>query len=304
MRARRSVLRFLCWGIMLLFAMAKSYAVQAQYMTLSTDRKDILLGEQFILKLKLTASAGQAVTAWPIVPDSVNHLEVVERGAVDSVREGNKILYTQELVMTGFDSGHWVIPPVGVMVNGKEVKSASADINVQFIKLEGSEYNDIKEIIAVPPPGINWKEVLMYAAGVLLLVALIYFWWRNRKKKPMVVKPVSRGSAYEEAMKALSQLAQDQLPAKGEMKKYYSVLYDIFRLYGSAVVGRNLLQSTTDDVLIWMKGAMEGGDFSKLGEALRISDAVKFAKYGSSAQEAQQAMENIRQSIESLNKRK
>jgi hypothetical protein len=229
---------------------------------------------------------------------------VISRGTIDSTREGNKIIYSQAMVMTGFDSGHWVIPPMGVNVDGKEVTSTSTDINVQSIKLEGSEYNDVKEIIEVPPPGPEWKSILLYAFGILLLLLLAYFWWRNRKKKPVVVKPVSKGTAYDQAMKALEALRKEQLVEKGEMKKFYSGLYDIFREYGSALSGSSLMQSTTDDVLISMKGSLEGSSFSKLAEVLRISDAVKFAKYGSSKEEASESFTVVKESIDLLKKKK
>ena len=303
-----SVLRPRTWGyrlsLLLVCLLAGMLVCKAQYLTLSTDRKDILLGEQFTLTIKLTSSPGKVISGWPLVPDSINHLEVISRGTIDSTREGNKIIYSQAMVMTGFDSGHWVIPPMGVNVDGKEVTSTSADINVQSIKLEGSEYNDVKEIIEVPPPGPEWKSILLYAFGILLLLLLLYFWWRNRKRKPVVVKPVSKGTAYEQAMKALEALRKEQLVEKGEMKKFYSGLYDIFREYGSALSGSSLMQSTTDDVLISMKGSLEGSSFSKLAEVLRISDAVKFAKYGSSKEEASESFTVVKESIDLLNKKK
>jgi hypothetical protein len=290
--------------LLLVCLLAGMLVCKAQYLTLSTDRKDILLGEQFTLTIKLTSSPGKVISGWPLVPDSINHLEVISRGTIDSTREGNKIIYSQAMVMTGFDSGHWVIPPMGVNVDGKEVTSTSTDINVQSIKLEGSEYNDVKEIIEVPPPGPEWKSILLYAFGILLLLLLAYFWWRNRKKKPVVVKPVSKGTAYDQAMKALEALRKEQLVEKGEMKKFYSGLYDIFREYGSALSGSSLMQSTTDDVLISMKGSLEGSSFSKLAEVLRISDAVKFAKYGSSKEEASESFTVVKESIDLLNKKK
>jgi hypothetical protein len=291
-------------SLLLVCLLAGIFVGKAQYLTLSTDRKDILLGEQFTLTIKLTSSPGKVISGWPMVPDSINHLEVISRGTIDSTREGNKIIYSQAMVMTGFDSGHWVIPPMGVKVDGKVITSTSADINVQSIKLEGSEYNDVKEIIEVPPPAPEWKSILLYAFGILLLLLLIYFWWRNRKKKPVAVKPVSKGTAYDQAMKALEALQKEQLVEKGEMKKFYSGLYDIFRVYGSALSGNSLMQSTTDDVLISMKGSLEGGSFSKLAEVLRISDAVKFAKYGSSMEQASESFRIIKDSIDLLNKKK
>jgi hypothetical protein len=290
--------------IVLVIVLAGMSMARAQYLTIGTDRKDILLGEQFVLTIKLTTPQGRAISSWPSLPDSVNHLEVIERGNIDSVREGSKMLYTQKLIMTGFDSGHWVISPLKVVVDGKDITSASADINVQSIKLEGAEYNDIKEIIDVPPPGPDWKSILLYGVGIALLLALIYFWWRNKNREPKTLKPVSRGTAYDEAIKALEALRQAGLPEKGEMKKYYSGLYDIFRVYGTALSGKNLMQQTTDELLLWMKDSLVGEPFSKQAEVLRICDAVKFAKYSSSRSEAEQSISVIRNSIDVLNKKK
>jgi hypothetical protein len=64
------------------------------------------------------------------------------------------------------------------------------------------------------------------------------------------------------------------------------------------------MQSTTDDVLISMKGHFEGSAFSRLAEVLRISDAVKFAKYGSSSVEALESFTVVKDSIDLLNKKK
>ena len=279
-------------------------STQAQYLTLSVDRNSILLGEQFKLDVKLTLPANGKITNWPSMPDSVNHLEVVERGAIDSVKQGNKTLITQTLIMTGFDSGHWVIPPLAVTVNGKEIKSASTAIDVQNIKLTGADYNDIKEIIEVEPPGLDWKTLLLYGLGIVLLLALVYFWWKNRKSKPAPVKTISKATAYEEAIKSINALKQEKLMQKGEVKKHYSRLYDIYRIYLGAITGKNMMLYTTDDILLDMKQLMNGSVFSQTAEVMRISDAVKFAKYIPAIEEGDQSLEQVRKTIDELNRQK
>lgn len=291
-------------GIMATMMLVFVSVASAQYLTLSVDRNSILLGEHFRLEVKLTAPAGATISNWPVVPDSVNHLEVIERGKVDSIRQGDKMIYQQQVTMTGFDSGHWVIPAMAVAVNGKEVKSASTAIDVQNIKLTGSDYNDIKEIIEVEPPGPDWKKILLYVLGVALILALAYYWWKNRRARPVVAKPVSRGAAYEEAMKALAALKQDNLLEKGEMKKYYTRLYDIYRVYLEGVTGMSTVHKTTDDLLLIMKPMLSGQMMSSAAEVLRIADAVKFAKYIPPREEGSRSMENIRQSIDELNRQK
>jgi hypothetical protein len=287
-------------AMMLLFV-TTSYA---QYLTLSVDRNSILLGEHFQLELKLTVPVGTGVGKWPAVPDSVNHLEVIDRGSVDSVRQGDKMLYTQKVTMTGFDSGHWVIPPLSAMVNNKEIASASTAIDVQNIKLSGNDYNDIKEIIEVDPPGPDWKRILLYALGIALIAALVYYWMKGRRKEPAAAKPVSRGTAYDEALKALNALGQEQLLAKGETKRYYTRLYDIYRTYLGAITGTNIQQRTTDDLLLVMKPMMNNQIFSGIAEVMRISDAVKFAKYMPPQEEGGKCMDITRTVIDELNRQK
>lgn len=277
-------------------------SAHAQFLTISTDRNSILLGEQFTLEVKLTAPLGSRISRWPSVPDSVNHLEVVERGGIDSIRQGDKMLYTQKIMMTGFDSGHWVIPALKGEVGGKEVGSATAAIDVQNIKLEGSEYNDVKEIIEVEPPGPDWKRIALFALGVALILALAWYWWKNRKTKEARPVQVSRGTAYEEAIRQLNQLRQDGLLGKGELKKYYSRLYDIYRTYLGAIQGRSAMQLTTDDILVGLKGGLDNSTFTGTAEALRVCDAVKFAKYKPATDTGTRTLEQIRSTIEAMNK--
>ena len=67
-----------------------------------------------------------------------------------------------------------------------------------------------------------------------------------------------------------------------------------------AISGDNMMQYTTDEFLISMKQQLNGAVFSSAAEVLRISDAVKFAKYVPAADEGNRSMEVIRQSIEAL----
>lgn len=287
--------------VMMLFVTAPVFSQQLQVDALPAK---ILLGEQFKLNIQVSAPARAKGIRMPSVPDTISHLEVIERRKPDSIRQGDRIIYTQEIIMTGFDSGHWVIPQLTATVNGKAVKSASIGIDVMNIKLKGKDYNDIKEIVEVEPPGMDWKKMLLYMAALLIPMALLYYWWKNRKKKPVPVKPVSRASAYEEAMSKLNELAKETLMEKGETKKYYSRLYDIYRTYLGAVSGKNMMQYTTDEILIRMKEQLNGSIFSSAAEVVRISDAVKFAKYLPPVEEGKRSMDVIRKSIDEMNRQK
>jgi len=271
---------------------------------ISVNRSRILIGEQLELTLKLEMLSGGRMTQWPQLPDSLNHFEVLKRGGIDSVLSGNKMTYTESLTLTSFDSGHWVLPAVSFMAGNISLKSDSLAIDVTNVVLKGNDYNDIKEIIEVQEPGFDWKKWLPYVFGILLLLALFLYWVKNRKKEPVIEKPVSRSTAYEEAMAELKKLKAEQLPEKGEIKHFYSRLYDIYRIYLGRYSGTKLLQSTTDDLLVIMKETLPSAGFSRIAEVLRIADAVKFAKYPSSVPESANSWETIFGSVEDLNRQK
>lgn len=280
-----------------------STSATASKTQVSVNRSRILIGEQLELTLKLEVVGGEMIR-WPKLPDSLGHFEVLNRSNLDSIRSGNTMTYTQNLTLTSFDSGRWVIPSVGFIAGNKTVKSDSLAIDVTNVVLKGNDYNDIKEIIEVQAPGVDWKKWIPYIFGVVLLLALLLYWLKNRKKQPAVEKPFSRTTAYEEAMAELKKLKAEQLPEKGDMKQYYTRLYDIYRIYLGRYTGTRLMQSTTDDLLVSMKEKLPSAGFSRIAEVLRIADAVKFAKYPSSVPESNNSWETIFGSVEDLNRQK
>jgi hypothetical protein len=62
------------------------------------------------------------------------------------------------------------------------------------------------------------------------------------------------------------------------------------------------MSATTGDLLLKLKGDyLETDALTRLAEVLRIADAVKFAKYPSSAQESSGAIEQMENLIRALN---
>jgi hypothetical protein len=206
--------------------------------------------------------------------------------------------------MTSFDSGRWVIPSLVVSVNGRNFKTEPLPVAVMSIPLRGNDYNDIKEIIPVNDGGVNWKKWLFVLAIGLLIVLGAYYWWERRQRVSPVVPEVSRATAFDEAMGALKKIQQEKLHEKGEIKTYYSSIYDVFRLYLARVSGKPFMQFTTDEILMSAKGILAPDLFSSTAEVMRITDAVKFAKYQSHMQESAQSLERIKLGIEEINRQK
>ena len=279
-------------------------AAQQPAVSASVDRSRIILGDQFTLTIQVEASVDDGPVVFPVIPDSLNHLEVIERKARDSVRAGNRIMYTQEIVMTSFDSGLWVIPAQTFSVAKKNFESQGVPVSVTSVPLRGDEYNDIKDIIPVKDSGIDWKKWLLVFVSVLVISLAGSYWWKHRKHAPAVVPQVSRSTAFEEAMGALRKIQQEKANEKGYIKEYYSSIYDVFRLYLARVSGKPFMQYTTDEILMDAKDMLMPAGFSSTAEVMRITDAVKFARYQSDFKESTDALERIKMGIEEINSQK
>ncbi|HTN05222.1 BatD family protein [Agriterribacter sp.] len=266
----------------------------------SLNRDHVLIGEPIELHIEVKTGADRPVTKWFNLPDSFNHLEVLSRSPIDSVRGASLTTYRQAFTITGFDSGIWVIPAVKVIINKKTIQADSLPVTIVPVQLKDSTYHDIREIIDVPDEKAPWWY---WVAGVLSLIALgvlVWLWLKSRPGKPVAGTTVNAFSPLQEAMNGLRQLAAEQLTDKGEWKKYYSVLTGIFKRYMERKFQTHAMQKTTGELLLQLKSRLDKEQVSETAEALRIADAVKFAKYRPDGEQAAGSLYTIEKTIQAL----
>ncbi len=154
------------------------------------------------------------------------------KGKIDTLDGVDGKKWVQQVVITSYDSGYWQIPMLPVTVEGKHYFSDSLGVQVGYANTDLShEYKDIKEIEEVANTETNYipwiiGAVTLVALGVMLALFL-------RKKKKIEAPPVVAIdlTPYDEALAALQKLKKEDLPGKGEVKKYYTALNDILRTY-------------------------------------------------------------------------
>lgn len=252
-----------------------------------TNRNNILIGEQIQIKVKTSLPLnGPVLRQQLVVPDQVQHFDIVETGKADtSIFKDGSISIEQTVTVTSFDSGRWVFPSMPIQFSGAGqapfvVQTDSFYVNVDYAPADGSnELRDIKPIIPVTIRNYFWVYVVGGALLLLLIVVLLYRYFK-KKKKAQPLPPVSHLSAYDEAMEAFKKLSQLNLQDALETKKFHSGLADIFKNYLGRKQQQQLLNKTTDDLLINVSGVnMSPENIANLATALRCTDAVKFAKF-------------------------
>jgi hypothetical protein len=251
-----------------------------------TDATKILVGDQ--IKLFLEASHHQDTRiVWAAIPDSIPSLEILEQGKIDTIRNGETLTYKQRLLITGFDSGLFLIPAFAFSVNPATgdpyiLLTDSFMVEVQTIPVDTTKpFRGIKAIMEAPS---SWKDylwlILFSGIGLCLLGLLVYYVVKKRRTpKSDLLPPVPPESAHEKALRLLAELEDMGLWQKDMVKEYYVQLSDIVRSYLEERFQTPALELTTGELLKKAKKHPElNRQLVSLSFILQTSDLAKFAK--------------------------
>lgn len=273
-----------------LFALLLSHAQNRITVKVSVDKNRILLGEHFELTLQVTSPLKETAHFWSV--DNIPHFEIVSKEKIDTSNADKTITLKQIIQLTSFDSGHWFIPSFYLE---KRIRTDSIPVDVVFSDFDSKQpYHDIKDIIEVNSKEKNTWWLYLVLGGVVLLAGVIIL---LRRKKKTVVSMAEVVDPFKEAMLQLEKLQKEDLSAH----KFYTKLVNIFRLYIFRRKGIHSLQQTTDDLIIQLRNInMNKEQFEKLFEALRLSDAVKFAKYIPGQEDNRIVFETVKKTIQAI----
>lgn len=272
------------------------------------DKQDILIGEQIQYKVVATVPTGFFNVHWMNVPDSMPHFELVDKTKIDTTTDNGNTVLQQTLTFTSFDSGRWNTP--AFLINFDPVKDDSTvniftdsfAINVGYAAPDSTnQLRDIKPIMDVTIKSYWWY----YAGGAILLALLIAFilwrYFKSRVKKP-VQQLKGKLSPYDEALQELEKLKQLNLELPDDIKQFHSKLARIFKWYISRKQQHSIMNKTTGDVLVHLAdNHLPKEIIAETATALRMGDAVKFAKYLPSLIESNECLEKIKTTINYIN---
>jgi hypothetical protein len=267
----------------------------------------ITIGDQFRVFVEAQYDTSKCRLEWANIPDSVNSLEIVERGKIDTQKNGSVITCKQRLLVTGFDSGAFVFPSLSFTVQPKDggaqalqYRSDSFVITVQTVAVDTTkEFKPIKGIIFVKA---SWTDYIWYIiGGILLLAAVIagtvYFLKKNKKEVPVPQLP--KETANEKALRRLADLEKRQLWQNDKIKEYYVELSDIVRSYVEDRFHTPALELTTDELLQKVQYSKDMQQYyQQLSTMLTTADLAKFAKAKPMPEEHILTMQNAVQFVE------
>jgi len=277
--------RILFIGFILLWSIA-SNAQTAATVQGKVDAKQISVGDRIHYFLEATIQKNKGTLQWPALPDTFNNLEIIEKSKIDTSFAGDLITYKQQLQLSGFDSGSFLIPSFRFQVQpigqaSYELKTDSFYINIKTLSVDTTKpYKNIKDIIAVDT---TWRDYLSWILGILigLLLGILLVWYllKRKGKKLKDLFERKKETIYERALRALETLEKEKLWQYNQSKEHYSRLTTIIRTYVEERFGLPMLEQTTDEFIQNAKHhpALQPY-FHSLVDLLQIADMAKFAK--------------------------
>ncbi len=263
------------------------------------DPTQIVIGDQARLFISATVDSTKSQLRWAAIPDTFNTLEIVEKGKIDTTRNSATINLRQRLLITGFDSGSFLIPRFSFLSINKNgttdtLFTDSFRIAVSTIAVDTSKaFKDIKTIATVAS---SWTDYLPQILGgiiaIALLVGIIVYLIERRKKKGKIVAEERAETYHERAIRLLTELDKKQLWQQNKPKEYYTELSEIVRQYIELRFNTNAMELTTDELLQKAKKHREMVQYRKsLKPLLQAADLAKFAKANPLPEEHIEALE-------------
>ena len=271
------------------------------------DSQQILIGDQINLDLSVEFTHDTPIT-WPAFKDTITgQIEIVQSSIPDTIKkETGETIIHQRLVITSFDTGVIVLPPITFIFNNDSSQTLSTEeltILVSDVAVEmEEEIKDIKEPYDVP---FNWKKWLLYGLIILLVLGLIVaaiLLIRKRRRKPeeLLARPKPKRPAHEIALEKLEELRQKKLWQNDQTKQFYIELSDITREYIEFRFDVLALEMTTDETIWALKReGLEELKMAPLKRLLQMSDLAKFAKYKPVSNENEQCFDIARMFVNS-----
>lgn len=274
--------------------------------SLRADSTRIWVGDPLRLVWEARVFAEGEELVWPIWEEKDwAPLEPLRSGPLDTQQQKGVKIYSQEVWITGFDSGLYSVPSIPLKVQGEGIEPYwvapdSLAVHVMTLPVDTTAaFRDIKDIIPAP---FSWRPWLIGLLIALILAALAYWIYRRWKHRGAPApRPAETGlPLHEQTLKKLEALEAEQWWQKGEVKKYYVELTEILRQYLEQRFQLAALERTTEELVQKMADHGELRAYREdLGRVLRNADLAKFARASLSPEDHKVSMEKARDFVRS-----
>lgn len=270
-----------------------------------TDSTTYLIGDYIRFDMQIQSPATNQFT-WPAMDSIAPGLEFISISGIDTTPQANEFLLHQQIVLSGYDSGNYIIKSIPLMYKKQGdtalyfVASDSIRLRINTIPVDTTRaFKPIKDNITVSVTDYTWLYILLGIIALSVIGFLIWRIYQKRKNKPSAPEKPTPVTLYAYTIAKLKSLEEKKLWQQDAFKQYHSELTDILREYLEHRYGMQAPELTSDEII---EQAVNAGIPSDLITALnymfRIADLAKFAKSKPLPNENTQCMQNAYHFIE------
>lgn len=264
------------------------------------DTFQMMIGEQTKIKLELSVDTGYKVVMPDFEKELMSGIEIIEKKRdIRNLNENRRNLYTEEYLITSFDSTLYNIPPFKVLVDSSEYFSNSLALAVYTMPIDTANLQNICGPKDVWNVELTWEEYRdsVHLGIIVLFLALALAWVVVRfvKNKPIIriVKIKPKEPSHIVAINKIESIKIDETFQNDDnIKEYYTQLTDVLREYMHNRFGFNATEMTTSEILDYLRKIDNRENLSDLKDILETADLVKFAKLHPATNENNRNMMN------------
>lgn len=290
------------------FLLLGACSIKAQNVVLNAeiDTFQMLIGEQTTVRLELSVDSGWNVRMPQPGKELVPGIELLEkRSGFSTLNNGRRNVYTDEYLITSFDSTLYTIPPFEVFVNDSSYLSNELALAVYSIPIDTANLQNICGPKGVMEVELTWEEYRdsVYLGYLLIFMSVVLVWviFRLVNNKPIIriIKIKPKQPSHMVALGKIEEIKSDSSwRTDGNAKEYYTRLTDTLREYMHDRFGFNATEMTTSEIVASLQKVDKEGNLNELKEILEVADLVKFAKLHPSMNENDR---NLMNAIEYVN---
>ncbi|RKY07210.1 MAG: hypothetical protein DRP66_07220 [Planctomycetota bacterium] len=289
------------------FEIDKDYHRGPLTVHIRADKAKMSIAETFCLEFEAAIDPGFEVQM-PKVDKVLENFGIVDWNNLgDKLDENNNVVSRYRYRLEPFLSGTFPIPAFTFQFTDlsnpeeKTYELTTEPIDIEVTSLLGEQraelvIADIEDVVLMPKKR-SYRR--LWALGAFGVIAAVGSWLYLRRKRAVELVKIFK-PAHEIAYDRLRGLVAEDLVKKGRIKEFYERISNILRHYIEHRFHLRAPERTTEEFLVELATAevLGAADKSDLGEFLKFSDLVKFAKHNPTTEQIQRTFDLVKKFIE------
>ena len=275
--------------LLFIFAFNTNYAQKA---VLQTNK--IIIGEQITLSLTINSNAGETIIFPEFDDEIISGIEIIEKFGVNKLPTKNII--EQKFTITAWKDTLFNIQPFIFIVDKDTFKTNPLQLKVSYLtpdssfiaKIDTSQLIKIADIKSPEDTPLTFKEfwqrfgiyIIIWLIVIVVAIGAYYVYKRIKQNKPIFSAPKPVIPADIWANEKLLELRASNLIEENKIKKYYSELISIIKIYIEKRYKISAPELTSTELLKTFKHnkIISKEEHKALRRILSFADYAKFAK--------------------------